>query len=109
MINSVPRAEKNIVVTPKNPTKKGPIQKSKRSPPIKVPPRTRYFLSKLSIAIAGSSTRRNGIWRHPVLADQKRAGSLSLLGRGAHGAPHGRVKPRADPVTRLSARDEAGL
>ena len=56
-ISAVPRMEKNTVVTPKKPTQNGPIQKSNRSPPINVPPRTRYFLSKLSMAIAVFSAR----------------------------------------------------
>src|SRR6056297_2714030 len=50
-IRIVPNKAKKAVVTPKKPTKKGPTQKSNRSPPISVPPRTRYFLSKLSKAI----------------------------------------------------------
>ena len=40
------------VVSPKKPTKNGPIQKSNRSRPSNVPPGTRYFLSKLSNAIS---------------------------------------------------------
>src|SRR5579862_8364708 len=43
-----------MVVTPKKPTKNGPTQKSKRSPPIRVPPLTLYFRSKLNMAIAMS-------------------------------------------------------
>src|SRR4051812_34836351 len=54
-IIAIPTSAKNIVVMPKKPTKNGPTQKSNRSPPISVPPRTRYFLSKLSIAIVRSS------------------------------------------------------
>src|SRR5664279_6044502 len=50
-MSSVPTEAKNAVVTPKKPTKNGPTQKSNRSPPISVPPRTRYFLSKLSKAM----------------------------------------------------------
>src|SRR6056297_563424 len=50
-IRIVPNKAKKAVVTPKKPTKKGPTQKSNRSPPISVPPRTRYFRSKLSKAI----------------------------------------------------------
>ena len=45
----MPTTEKKIVVTPKKPTQNGPTQKSKRSPPTSVPPRTRYFFSKLSM------------------------------------------------------------
>src|SRR6478735_3171465 len=54
-IIAIPTSAKNIVVIPKKPTKNGPTQKSNRSPPMSVPPRTRYFLSKLSIAIVRSS------------------------------------------------------
>jgi hypothetical protein len=43
MIKSVPSAAKKNVVTLKNPTKNGPTQKSNGSPPISVPPLTRYF------------------------------------------------------------------
>ena len=52
-MSAVPRKAKKRAVTPKKPTKNGPIQKSNRSPPISVPPRIRYFRSKLSSAIAG--------------------------------------------------------
>ena len=56
-MSSTPMDAKNAVVTPKKPTKNGPTQKSNRSPPISVPPRTRYFLSKLSMAMVDCPLR----------------------------------------------------
>src|SRR6056297_1059944 len=50
-IKPTPKAVKNMVVIPKKPTKNGPTQKSNKSPPMSVPPRIRYFLSKLRSAI----------------------------------------------------------
>src|SRR5664279_2748364 len=73
-ISSVPIEAKNTVVTPKKPTKNGPTQKSNRSPPISVPPRTRYFLSKLSKAMMRfpASSLANGRVQ-PVVSRTRRA------------------------------------
>src|SRR3569833_873180 len=58
-ISATPTKVKKIVVTPKKPTKNGPTQKTKRTPPNNVPPRTRYYRSKLSMAISHSSGAGN--------------------------------------------------
>src|SRR6056297_4177515 len=72
-IRIVPNKAKKAVVTPKKPTKKGPTQKSNRSPPISVPPRTRYFFSKLSKAMRLSPR----VWR-PVSDDRSAVSQLFL-------------------------------
>src|ERR1700709_703248 len=89
MTSAVPSTVKNIPTTPKKPTKNGPTQKSNRSPPSRVPPRTRYFLSKLNIAIGVSDRSRFGAnlfaVKKPVtdeatcLAD---ASSVTVVGHG---------------------------
>ena len=99
-ISAVPRIAKNAVVTPKNPTKNGPTQKSNRSPPIRVPPLTRYFLSKLSIAIVRVSNRqvhRSGEeavtdWAWPAAASATVAGH-GYFAAGGNGAICAAVAP----------------
>src|SRR6476646_8001936 len=96
-IIAIPTSAKNIVVIPKKPTKNGPTQKSNRSPPMSVPPRTRYFLSKLSIAIVRSSAceiqRRSfrlspGSYRKrtkpAALSDLVRSGTQIVMPSGRH-------------------------
>src|SRR6056297_768061 len=81
-IRIVPNKAKKAVVTPKKPTKKGPTQKSNRSPPISVPPRTRYFRSKLSTAIFAAS--ECGSPRGPLARSQPDL-NLSLVAAGGTG------------------------
>src|SRR6056297_219968 len=96
-IRIVPNKAKKAVVTPKKPTKKGPTQKSNRSPPISVPPRTRYFLSKLSKAMSSALRRRARGGRAPC------AMACLWIGGGRERAP-----PAAHCGARSSDhRDEA--
>src|ERR1700712_500572 len=91
MTSAVPSTVKNIPTTPKKPTKNGPTQKSNRSPPSSVPPRTLYFRSKLSIAMAAApqSGRRKD---EGVTAALARRGPDRRSGRQARQGERDRVR-----------------
>src|SRR6056297_1317673 len=102
-IRIVPNKAKKAVVTPKKPTKKGPTQKSNRSPPISVPPRTRYFFSKLSKAMrlsprSAASSGGRPVSRQSIISD--RCGGLEPVqtGRQNHQVDHRREKEQEDAL-----------